>query len=142
MNAPRYIIAAAAVLGFAVSPFAAVANPGNGNKQGQKGVKSPNSQNLVKRAKSGVVYAQGCPPGLAKKSPACVPPGQAKRNAVRVGDVVDLRRVHIVTQPGAYGLSVPPSGDRYAIVDGRLVRVDSGTGKILSILRLIDAILD
>ena len=28
---------------------------------------------------------QGCPPGLAKKSPSCVPPGQAKRDDIRYG---------------------------------------------------------
>ena len=28
-------------------------------------------------------YAQDCPPGLAKKNPACVPPGQAKKGVDR-----------------------------------------------------------
>lgn len=84
---------------------------------------------------------QNCPPGLAKKDPPCVPPGQAKKGR-GVGNVVDWDHVHIVTRPGLYGLSEPPNGQRYAIVDGRLVRVDSQTSKILSIIRLVDAILD
>ena len=33
---------------------------------------------------------KGCPPGLAKKSPACVPPGLAKKG-VTAGDVADRR---------------------------------------------------
>lgn len=83
---------------------------------------------------------RNCPPGLAKKSPACVPPGQAKKWGV--GDIIDWDNVHIVTQPGYYGLSTPPRGDRYAIIDGQLVRVNRDSGQILSILRLVDAILD
>lgn len=84
---------------------------------------------------------QNCPPGLAQKDPPCVPPGQAKKGR-SVGNVVDWDTVHVVTRPGLYGLSDPPSGQRYAIVDGRLVRVDGQTSKILSVIRLVDAILD
>lgn len=87
-----------------------------------------------------------CPPGLAKKDPACVPPGQARATRdhyqLRVGDVIDLQHVHIVTRPGLYGLDAPRSSDRYAVVNGRLVRVDESTGKILTIIRLVEAILD
>lgn len=96
-----------------------------------------------------------CPPGLAKKDPACVPPGQARarsddrrhydrdrRDHLRTGDIIDLRHVHIVTRPGLYGLNDPRRNERYAVVDGRLVRVDESTGKVLNIIRLIDAILD
>ena len=142
MNAPRHIIAAATVLGLALTPFTSVANPGIGSKNAYKAGKHIKIQKSARRSSPERVYAQGCPPGLAKKSPACVPPGKAKKSAVRVGDVINLRNVHIISRPGAYGLSNPPSGDRYAVVDGRLVRVDSRTGKILSILRLVDAILD
>ena len=81
-----------------------------------------------------------CPPGLAKKSPACVPPGQARNGLV--GRVVDWRDVHVVRKPGLYGLAQAPSGQNYAIVDGRLVRIDSRTAKVLSIIRTVDAILD
>lgn len=89
----------------------------------------------------GVGAAGHCPPGLAKKSPACVPPGQAKA-AVRVGDVLKLGGIHVVTRPGLYGLGVPPSGDQYAVVGNHLLRVDGETGKVLSILRTVTAILD
>lgn len=96
-------------------------------------------------------YVQGCPPGLAKKSPACVPPGQAKKAyrrdhdgdiVIHVGDVFDWDRGHRVRYPGRYGLDPAPYGSRYAIIDGRLVRVDDDTNKVLNIIRLVDAILD
>lgn len=81
-----------------------------------------------------------CPPGLAKKNPPCVPPGQARQAAV--GAVIDLGSVHLVSRPGLYGLGEPPKGQRYAVVNGRLMRVDRETGRILSIIRIVDAILD
>lgn len=86
------------------------------------------------------VQARHCPPGLAKKDPACIPPGQAKK--MGVGGVVDWDHVHIVRRPGLYGLTDAPKGQRYAIVDGRLVRIDESTRKILSVIRLVDTILD
>lgn len=87
----------------------------------------------------------GCPPGLEKKDPACTPPGQAKkaaRQGVVVGDVFDLNSIHIVTQPGLYGLGKPPASNSYAVIGGQLVRVDSDTGRLLSIIRMVDKILD
>lgn len=81
-----------------------------------------------------------CPPGLAKKSSACVPQGQARSGLV--GRVVDWRDVHVVRKPGLYGLAQAPSGQNYAIVNGRLVRIDSRTAKVLSVIRTVDAILD
>ncbi|MDO5704537.1 MAG: hypothetical protein Q4G49_05605 [Paracoccus sp. (in: a-proteobacteria)] len=64
------------------------------------------------------------------------------RDPVHVGDVLKLDGIHIINQPGRYGLGVPPAGDDYAVVNGRLIRVDSKSGKVLSILRQVDAILD
>lgn len=81
-----------------------------------------------------------CPPGLAKKSPSCLPPGQAKR--LRVGSVLDWNRAHLVRRPGLYGLAGAPDGQRYAIVDGQLLRVDAGTAKVLAVIRAVEAILD
>lgn len=142
MTTARHLIAAITALGIGLLPLAATANPGSGFRKTQKGVMSRHVPALMKGKSAQVLYAQNCPPGLAKKSLPCIPPGQAKKSPIRVGDVIDLGSVHVVTRPGAYGLSVPPAGDSYAIVDKRLVRVDSDSGKILSILRLIDAILD
>lgn len=81
-----------------------------------------------------------CPPGLAGKSPACIPPGQARR--LRAGSILDWNHAHLVRQPGLYGLTGAPHGQRYAIVDGQLVRVDAGTAKVLAVIRAVEAILD
>lgn len=87
-------------------------------------------------------FAQaGCPPGAT--GAGCLPPGQTKAGAgVVVGQVLNLKRAHIVSHPGRYGLGNAPSGNRYAIVGGHLVRVDAGSGKVLSILRMVDDVLD
>lgn len=97
---------------------------------------------MVDRGDRRVLAQRACPPGLAKKDPACVPPGQARKGGVVVGDRIDWDRAHIVTRPGLYGLAVPPQGQRYAVVDGRLVRIDEQSARILSIVRLVDALLD
>lgn len=67
---------------------------------------------------------------------------QSPQSDITVGDTVPLDRIHIVTRPGAYGLSDPQQGDSYAIVSGQLVRIDSASGKVLSALRQIERILD
>ena len=86
-------------------------------------------------------YGQGgCPPGLARKSPACVPPGQAKKQ-LRIGERLpkgyagytpfsqiprDLRRQH--------GLN---SNDRYVYHDEHLYRVDPRTRVIEQVVNAI-----
>ena len=62
------LIAGAAALGFA-GP--ALAKPGHGNGHGNS--HAFGSQGMVGYGTG------GCPPGLAKKNPPCVPPGQAKK---------------------------------------------------------------
>lgn len=98
---------------------------------------------VISDPRDSVIHVQSghCPPGLAKKNNGCLPPGHAKK-AYGVGELIDWNRVHIVSRPGLYGLGAAPAGQRYAIVDGRLVRVDDDTGRILSILRVVEAILD
>lgn len=124
-------------------PLAALADKpahaGQGNGKGHVTRADKAERAAPNRAQSARgVTARACPPGLAKKDPACLPPGQARK----VGDIIDLRRVHVVTRPGLYGVRDAPSGQRYAIVNGHLMRVDSETGRILSILRVVEAILD
>jgi len=68
-----------------------------------------------------------CPPGLAKKGRGCLPPGQAKRRYV-VGRPLPRG---VVIQPLPVELSVrigaAPTGYRYGIVDGDLVKLVVGT---------------
>ena len=163
MSHMRLVTAAAVVLATTLSPISVAAKDGgngNGNKPAAHAQKDHDAQRNVhgerkpvKRAKREVstiaksarvdaLVQAPCPPGLAKRDPACIPPGQAKKKRTVVGDIVDRNDVHIITDPGLYGLGATPHGSRYAVVGNRLVRLDSRTGKILSIIRLVDAILD
>ena len=106
---------------------------------------------------------KGCPPGLAKKTPACVPPGQAKKGVTAeewatrdrsdddddrydVGDRVDRDRYVILSE----GDRVIFDGEEYVVVDTdngtvlrrgddwyRLPRYDDGTEYV----RIGDSIL-
>ena len=80
-------------------------------------------------------YGRGnCPPGLAKKNNGCLPPGQAKKR-YRVGQRLS-RDVIYVDAPSelVVRLQPPPSGHKYVIVDGDLVKLAIGT------LLVVDAI--
>ena len=78
--------------------------------------------------------AGGCPPGLAKKNPACVPPGQAKQ-AYRIGDPLPDGFILIRT-PSRYGLDPRRT---YYERNGYVIQIDRETGKILN---LVGAIAD
>jgi hypothetical protein len=70
------LIAGAVALGFA-APAAAKPGMGHGNGQGHgQGLGYDNAYGLNGPVGYG---AGGCPPGLAKKNPPCVPPGIAKQ---------------------------------------------------------------
>ena len=78
----------------------------------------------------------GCPPGLAKKHNACVPPGQAKqtyRDAM-VGHHVPPYAVYSVPRHLRATLPRPPSGYRYAIVNNQVILV-SNTNMVVDIVR-------
>lgn len=98
-----------------------------------------------------------CPPGLAKKSPRCIPPGQARKaersddrpialwiddRYYHVGDRLDEPAYHYVTRPRLYGLEPLYDGSRYVIVGNNLMRVDGDTLQLLSLIRIVDSILD
>lgn len=66
------------------------------------------------------------------------PPAPAE---ITVGDIADPARLSLIAEPGPYGLSEPPEASRYAIIERQLVRVEDGTGKILSVLRQVEAVV-
>ncbi|EAQ01467.1 hypothetical protein OB2597_01222 [Pseudooceanicola batsensis HTCC2597] len=82
-----------------------------------------------------VIEAKGCPPGLAKKSPACVPPGQAKTHRLDIGDRLQDdgfgTRYVLVRDPGRYGLD--PYGTYYEIA-GQVYQVDRETHDVLALI--------
>ena len=88
--------------------------------------------------------AKSCPPGLAKKNPPCVPPGQAKKGVIiwAPGDYIGEERIHWITYPDRYGLPPLAPGQRYVIVGNQIYAVDEGTYTVLTVLRAVDAILD
>lgn len=63
-----------------------------------------------------------------------VPPGPA-RAELRVGDRVEAHRLHMIGRPGLYGLGPEPEGSAYAVVDSKLVRVDTEKMVIRAIIR-------
>ena len=93
---------------------------------------------------------QFCPPGLAKKSPACIPPGQAKKRVYdndddydydddgrrviyyRVGDVV---RDDCTVVPYTRYRSLPAG--TYCRYEDRLLQIDPETRAVLTILDLL-----
>lgn len=126
---------------FCITP--AIADPGRGN--GGKG----NAQQMRSEAVRGdrgnhgarLRYVSDCPPGLAKKNPRCVPPGQARKHDVRygtrIGDVLRIGDYVVVRNPRRYDLDTRSSWDYYRD-DSRIYRVDSDTRKVLAVLNLIE----
>ncbi len=86
--------------------------------------------------------AWGCPPGLAKKSPPCVPPGQAKKHyRHHVGEVLRVDDYVLLRDPRRYGLDESPRWNYYR-GDRDIYRVDRQTRRILAVLELADAFLN
>lgn len=84
---------------------------------------------------------KGCPPGLAKKSERCIPPGHAKGGHDDDHDEWhEDRRIpydrpwYEVRDWDRYDLPEPPEGSRYVLIDNDLVRVAIATGIILEYL--------
>lgn len=97
------------------------------------------TQALTQPAKGGpptgmVPFLQ--PQAPAKARPATAPARAKAGPRVVVGD--RYPNAHLITEPGRYGLSVPPDGTAYAVIGHTLARVDRKTFKVLSILRSIE----
>lgn len=86
--------------------------------------------------------AYDCPPGLAKKNPPCVPPGQARkddrRHYPRVGDVLRVGDYVVIRDPGRLNLETR-DGWRYYRDGNRAYRIDPDTRKVLAVIELINA---
>ena len=87
-------------------------------------------------------HAGHCPPGLAKKHPACVPPGHARhdarRHGPRAGEVLRIGDYVVIRDPGRYDLE-RRDGWQYYRDDSNIYRVDRDTQRILAVLNLVRA---
>lgn len=72
-----------------------------------------------------------CPPGLAKKNNGCLPPGQAKKRYSVGGTLPPGVEVIEVPEEISIRLGPPPSGYRYCMIDGDLVKLAVGTQLIV-----------
>jgi hypothetical protein len=115
----------AATLALALPVAAVAADPGF-NRDGARAAIVP-------------VSAAGCPPGLAKKNPPCVPPGQARNSNrdYRVGERLPDGFILIRT-PSRYGLDPRRT---YYERGGYVVQVDRETMQILNLVGAISDLL-
>ncbi|WP_134681209.1 hypothetical protein [Paracoccus ravus] len=59
-----------------------------------------------------------------------------------VGERIEAAHLHRISRPGLYGISQPPSGSDYGVIDGKLVRFDPESLELQSVIRDVDRILD
>ncbi|WP_347266040.1 hypothetical protein [Paracoccus sp. (in: a-proteobacteria)] len=123
---------------------AAGADPGRGHGKGHGKGNGAQARHQGERGQ-GSGYRADCPTGLAKKSPPCVPPGQARKAEARhgrhVGEILRLGDYVILRDPWRHDLATRPDWRYYRDGD-RVYRVDRDTRRILAVLNLIDAFSD
>ncbi|SHG38661.1 hypothetical protein [Cognatishimia maritima] len=118
----------------ATLPLAGFADPGKGKGNGKHHVKQSVGDT-----------AQFCPPGLAKKDPACIPPGQAKKHVdegeapYSEGDVIVVENYTILENPEQYDLD--PNEVYYRVGD-YIYRVDRDSAEVLDLIGAVTAILN
>lgn len=101
------------------------------------GVAAEAGNHKAGKGQSGGVYgATDCPPGLAKKNPPCLPPGQARK--YDRGDVIygDYR---IIGDPERYGLD---RDQTYYRVGDYVYRVDRDTREVLDLIGAVARVLN
>ncbi len=148
----RAILTLTTILSLTLVPMALVAKP-NGNGNGNNGNGNGNNGNGNGHTQG---YDQGhehfCPPGLARRDPPCVPPGQARQGVTtedwigpmttlyHPGDYLELGDFVYLTDFDRYGLPPLDDGQQYAVIDGTLVALDSESYQILQLLRAFAAV--
>jgi hypothetical protein len=79
-----------------------------------------------------------CPPGLAKKNPPCVPPGQVGKS-YRMGDIYSGDGYWDRNDRIRYGLPRLSPGESYFRVGDRVLRVDDDTRLVLELINVLAA---
>ncbi|RMC36518.1 hypothetical protein [Paracoccus alkanivorans] len=140
MTLHRYITAAVVLVAMGIA-LPASADPGKGKGNGKHARhhqvhKHGGERRVLPR------YVANCPPGLAKKNPPCVPPGQVRNADIRyvpsIGDILRVGDYRIIRDPSRYDLEYRRGWDYYRD-DNYVYRVDSGTRKVLAVLDLLRA---
>jgi hypothetical protein len=83
-------------------------------------------------------YGRGqCPPGLALKGGACLPPGQAGKRYLR-GEPLPAT-VAVEPLPAALDrrIGAPPAGFRYGMVDGDVVKLELETLRVVDVIEAL-----
>ena len=131
----RTTLILAAALTLVLAPIGVAAKPGgnNGNGNGKPHHNAADGRH-------------GCPPGLAARETACVPPGLARQGVdtedrtgpmttrYYVGDVLNVGDFVMVTDLNRFDLQELPMGEQYAVIDGTLIRLDSDSYMILQLI--------
>jgi hypothetical protein len=82
-----------------------------------------------------------CPPGLAKKNPPCIPPGQAQKS-YRLGDRYFFDDYLSDHDRRRYNLLRLPRGQSYYRVGDSFIRVVDETREVLEFFEALGRVLD
>ena len=82
-----------------------------------------------------------CPPGLAKKNPPCIPPGQVGKS-YRIGDRYEHDGYWRNEDRTRYGLPRLPPGESYYRVGDSFLRVDDDTRLVLELIEVLAGVSD
>ena len=91
---------------------------------------------------------KACPPGLAKKDPACVPPGQVDKSWTPERIYVEGDRIRgdyvIIAEDDWDNLSLTPIDDDtlYVVIDNQIVRVRESNLIVIEPIRILDNVLN
>lgn len=91
---------------------------------------------------------KACPRGLAKKDPACVPPGQVGKSwtADRVYVAGDRLRGDYVLIPedewAALDLTPIDDGTVYVVIDNQIVRIKESNLTVIQPIRILEQVLN
>lgn len=97
---------------------------------------------LAKNNKAGTAGGF-CPPGLAKKNPACMPPGQYKK--YMAGDFIpydEWRRFQAFLEWQDHDLPRPERDHAYFYVDDRLLLLNRKTGQLMNVIESFGRLLN
>lgn len=89
-----------------------------------------------------------CPPGLAKKDPACVPPGQVGKSWTPDRIYVEGDRIRgdyvLIPQDDWDELSLTPydDGTVYVVIDNQIVRVKQSNLVVIEPIRILKNVLN